>query len=299
MIKKTNKKNFNYDVIVCTFNGASFISAQLKSILKQSILPQKIIVSDDGSTDTTLDIIQQTFLEANFTDYEIVQGPRKGVIANFLSALAYCSADFTFLADQDDIWHTEKVLKFSQVAQQQPSDVPTLIFSDARLIDEYNQEIAPSFFAYQALTPDCLADDSILYKNCVQGAACMMNRALRNLALDSLPYIHLSELYMHDWWLALLARYYGNTQFIDVPLLDYRQHRQNQVGVFNHKLRLFYYVSRFNAYWKNFQQAIKQVKMFEQFVAQYGKPHHLPAHSARKYAAVPNLKRYLLPLFTK
>lgn len=295
-----NNLKFKYDVIVCTLNGASFISAQLKSILTQSILPEKIIVSDDGSTDTTLDIVQQTFSEANFTDYEIVQGPRKGVIANFLSALAYCSAEFTFLADQDDIWHREKVLKFSQIAQQQPSDVPTLIFSDARLIDEYNQEIAPSFFAYQALAPDCLADDSILYKNCVQGAACMMNRALRNLALDSLPYIQLSEIYMHDWWLALLARYYGNTQFIDLPLLDYRQHRQNQVGVFNHKLRLFYYVSRFNAYWKNFQQAIKQVKMFEQFVVQYGKPHHLAAHSARKYAYVPKVKRYLLlPLFAK
>lgn len=295
-----NNFKFKYDVIVCTFNGASFISEQLKSILTQSILPQKIIVSDDGSTDTTLDIVQQIFSEANFTAYEIVQGPKKGVIANFLSALAYSSADFTFLADQDDIWHQEKVLKFSQMAQMQSLDVPTLTFSDARLIDEYNQEIAPSFFTYQALTPDCLADDSILYKNCVQGAACMINRALRNLALDSLPYIHLSEIYMHDWWLALLARYYGNTQFIDLPLLDYRQHHQNQVGVFNHKLRLFYYVSRFNAYWKNFQQAIKQVKMFEQFVAQYGKPHHLAVHSARKYAYVPKVKRYLLlPLFAK
>lgn len=295
-----NNSKFKYDVIVCTFNGASFISTQLKSILTQSILPKKIIVSDDGSTDETLAIVQQVFSEANFTAYEIVQGPKKGVIANFLLALAYSSADFTFLADQDDIWHQEKVLKFSQVAQQQSADVPRLIFSDARLIDEYNQEIAPSFFAYQALTPDCLADDSILYKNCVQGAACMMNRALRNLALDSLPYIQLSELYMHDWWLALLARYYGNTQFIDLPLLDYRQHRQNQVGVFNHKWRLFYYVSRFRAYWKNFRQAVRQVKMFEQFVAQYGKPHHLPVYAARKYAYVPKVKRYLLlPLFAK
>ena len=51
-------KALKYDVIVCTFNGASFISSQLKSILSQPILPQKIIVSDDGSCDGTLSIVK-------------------------------------------------------------------------------------------------------------------------------------------------------------------------------------------------------------------------------------------------
>ena len=88
----------------------------------------------------------------------------------------------------------------------------------------------------------------------------MINRALRNLALDSLSYTQLSELYMHDWWLALLARYYGETQFIDKPLLDYRQHCQNQVGVFNHKLRLFYYFIRFKSYWKIFVRQSGKLK---------------------------------------
>ena len=74
---------FKYDVIVCTFNGASFISSQLKSILSQPILPQKIIVSDDGSCDETLSVVRNTFANANFTAYDIMQGPRKGVIANF------------------------------------------------------------------------------------------------------------------------------------------------------------------------------------------------------------------------
>ena len=291
--------SLNYSVIVCTFNGASFISEQLKSILSQPILPQKIIISDDGSCDETLAIVQQIFAQANFAAYQIVQGPKKGVIANFLSALKHCEADFTFLADQDDIWHLDKITEFAQMAEKQNSNVPTLTFSDARLIDEQNQEIAPSFFAYQALSAKCLSDDSILYKNCVQGAACMINRALRNLALDSLSYTQLSDLYMHDWWLALLARYYGETQFIDKPLLDYRQHCQNQVGVFNHKLRLFYYFIRCKSYWKNIRQAIRQVKMFEQFATQYGKPHCLPPSSKREYQSVPKLKQWLLSLFAK
>ncbi|MBF1227966.1 glycosyltransferase family 2 protein [Haemophilus parainfluenzae] len=299
MIKKTNKKHFNYNVIVCTFNGASFISEQLKSMLSQPILPQKIIISDDGSCDETLAIVQQIFAQANFAAYQIVQGPKKGVIANFLSALKHCEADFTFLADQDDIWHLDKITEFAQMAKKQNSNVPTLTFSDARLIDEQNNEISPSFFTYQALSAKCLSDDSILYKNCVQGAACMINSALRNLALNSLSYIQLSDLYMHDWWLALLARYYGEIQFIDKPLLDYRQHCQNQVGVFNHKLRLFYYFIRFKSYWKNIRQAIRQVKMFEQFTTQYGKPHCLPPSSKREYQSVPKLKQWLLSLLVK
>ena len=292
-------KAFKYDVIVCTFNGASFIYSQLESILSQTILPQKIIVSDDGSCDETLSIVKNTFTNANFNNYEIIQGPRKGVIANFLFALKYCEADFTFLSDQDDIWHANKLVEFVKIAEKQNNAIPTLIFSDARLIDEQNHEIAPSFFAYQALSTKYLSDDSILYKNCVQGAACMINRALRNLALDSLSYTQLSELYMHDWWLALLARYYGDIQFIDKPLLDYRQHCQNQVGVFNHKLRLFYYFIRFKSYWKNIRQAIRQVKMFEQFATQYGKPHCLPPSSKRKYQSVPKLKQWLLSLLVK
>lgn len=291
--------SLNYSVIVCTFNGASFILEQLKSILSQPILPQKIIISDDGSCDETLAIVQQIFAQANFAAYQIVQGSKKGVIANFLSALKHCEADFTFLADQDDIWHVDKITEFAQMAEKQNSNVPTLTFSDARLIDEQNQEIAPSFFAYQALSAECLNDDSILYKNCVQGAACMINRALRNLALESLSYTQLSELYMHDWWLALLARYYGETQFIDKPLLDYRQHCQNQIGVFNHKFRALYYVSRFRSYWKNFRQSIRQAKMFEYFVTQYGKPHGLPVKSKRIYHSVPTLKKWILPLFVK
>ena len=217
----------------------------------------------------------------------------------FLFALKYSEADFTFLADQDDIWHINKVGEFAKIAKQKNNAIPTLIFSDARLIDEQNNEISPSFFTYQALSAKCLNDDSILYKNCVQGAACMINRALRNLALDSLSYTQLSELYMHDWWLALLARYYGETQFIDKPLLDYRQHCQNQVGVFNHKLRLFYYFIRFKSYWKNIRQAIRQVKMFEQFATQYGKPHCLPPSSKREYQSVPKLKQWLLSLLVK
>ena len=292
-------KAFKYDVIVCTFNGASFISSQLESILSQAILPQKIIVSDDGSCDETIFIVRNTFANANFTAYNIVQGPRKGGIANFLFALKYSEADFTFLADQDDIWHINKVGEFAKIAKQKNNAIPALIFSDARLIDEQNNEISPSFFTYQALSAKCLNDDSILYKNCVQGAACMINRALRNLALDSLSYTQLSELYMHDWWLALLARYYGETQFIDKPLLDYRQHCQNQVGVFNHKLRLFYYFIRFKSYWKNIRQAIRQVKMFEQFATQYGKPHCLPPSSKREYQSVTKLKQWLLSLLVK
>ena len=67
----------------------------------------------------------------------------------FLFALKYSEADFTFLADQDDIWHINKVAEFAKIAKQKNNAIPTLIFSDACLIDEQNNEISPSFFTYQ------------------------------------------------------------------------------------------------------------------------------------------------------
>ena len=282
---------FKFDIIVCTFNGSSFISTQLESILSQSILPQKIIVSDDGSCDETLSIVIAAFENANFMNYEIIQGPKKGVIANFLFALKHCEADFIFLADQDDIWHKDKVSEFAKIANNTVQ--PSLIFSDAKLIDEHGKEIASSFFQYQGLTTNCMEDDSILYKNCVQGAACAINRPLKELVLKSLDYINIDKLYMHDWWLALLAHYYGSYQFINKPLIEYRQHSKNQVGVSNNRFRFILYFSRFSQYWNNFKKAISQKEELEKFAMNSSV---LRSKSDRQYQFVPQVKRILIKL---
>lgn len=284
-----------YDVILCTYNGAYFIARQIESILCQSISPHKIIISDDYSTDNTLDIIKQVCHEFQFYNVEIRKGERKGVVYNFLSALRYAESEHIFFADQDDIWLPNKAEEFLASFAKLDQEQPTLVFSDARLIDELGINIADSFFVYQGIDARIMEDDSILYRNCVQGASCAINKPLQELVIHSLSFIDIDNLYMHDWWFALLARYYGQYQFIEKPLLEYRQHTKNQVGVFNHRYRFIYYITRFRGYLENFQRAIKQVGELEYFTQhdmQY--EHRLSDKNKRTYGLVSTLKIILI-----
>lgn len=296
---------FEYDVVICTYNGESYIKEQLVSILEQeAYIPQRIIISDDGSSDDTLNIIDSIFKVYKFNSYSIVKGCRQGIVKNFLTALTYTSASYVFLADQDDIWFSSKVNKFAKVIcllqKKIEKNCPLLVFSDAELINAQGESLHSDFFHYQGLKPEYLSDDSILYKNCVQGASCLINRELKQIVIDSMKYVDIENLYMHDWWIALLARYYGEYYFISQPLISYRQHGRNQVGVFNKNLRFFYYIVRFRSYLKNFKQAIKQVKEFEKFTLSYQMPtkESLPPRYKRKYFYLSVIKRGIIKLLS-
>lgn len=286
----------NYTIIVCTYNGAYFISQQLESILMQTIPPSEIIISDDHSSDNTLEIVQQICQKFQFSNLEIRMGQKLGVVHNFLSTIAYAKSEYIFLADQDDIWLPNKAEEFLNAFAKLEQNQPTLVFSDASLIDGQGNKLSESFFAYQGISSNIMKDDSILYRNCVQGASCAINRDLQQLIVESLPLININNLYMHDWWIALLARYYGQYQFIDKPLLEYRQHSQNQVGVFDQKRRFIYYITRFKQYLRNFKKAIKQIKEFEYFTLHYWKKTQLLTREKRVYRSVSKLKIIIIKL---
>lgn len=287
----------NYTIIVCTYNGAYFISQQLESILMQTIPPSEIIISDDHSSDNTLEIVQQICQKFQFSNLEIRMGKKLGVVHNFLSTIAYAKSEYIFLADQDDIWLPNKAEEFLNAFAKLEQNQPTLVFSDASLIDGQGNKLSESFFAYQGISKNIMKDDSILYRNCVQGASCAINRDLQQLVVESLSLININNLYMHDWWIALLARYYGQYQCINKPLLEYRQHGKNQVGVFNKNFRFIYYITRFKQYLNNFKLAIKQVKEFEDFTQNYTKKKaNLLAKEKRVYVSVSKLKVAIIKL---
>lgn len=286
------KEKFLYDVVVCTFNGACYISQQIESILGQSLLPQKIIISDDGSSDDTIEIIECIFRNKHFKNYSIYKNDRLGVVDNFLFAIMESTSEFIFLSDQDDFWEKDKVDLFRDAFESCDKTTPLLVFSDATLIDKNNKVISNSFFSYQGLSPACFDDDSIIYKNCVQGASCAFNREMKKLLYFSLGVINKKNLYMHDWWIAILAKYYGNSIFINKPLINYRQHSKNQIGVYNKKRVFIYYLIYFRKYFYNFYKAILQKRELDKLNT------HIPSHLYRKksYKHVPYLKRIIVKI---
>src|SRR6476660_7280126 len=110
-------------VAMCTFNGGKYLTAQLHSLLKQEILPQELVVGDDGSTDNTIDLLNKFSNIAPFPVY-ITQNTRTlGWQNNFLSTASRCSGDWVAFCDQDDIWLPNKLSDVQQAISISASEV--------------------------------------------------------------------------------------------------------------------------------------------------------------------------------
>ncbi|WP_265498518.1 glycosyltransferase family 2 protein [Providencia rustigianii] len=218
---------FDYEVVVCTYNGERYIVEQLASIVGQTISPRRIIVSDDGSTDNTLKLIADFAATTSVPFYvqQRVAGP-KGPAHNFLHVLSLTTATNVFLSDQDDVWVTDKIEYYQRAVSRIGDEYePLLIFSDAELVDSELRFLSASFLQNERLNPDQqLVFPRLLFQNCIQGATVMVNRSLLKHLRPS------QHMLMHDWWLGLLATTFGRLVFLPERLIKYRQHANNVVG---------------------------------------------------------------------
>lgn len=220
-------------IVLATYQGAPYLAAQIESIRQQSWQQWTLLVRDDDSTDDTLAILQDySRRDARIQCVQDTVG-QLGPVGNFSRLLAIARqqrAQYVFLADQDDLWHPEKLrqqlVQLQQAEQQHSLALPLLVHADLRLIDAQGQMISPSFKRYQALPRTPSAPLAILLaSNFVTGCTIGINRALLELATPLPPAVA-----MHDWWLALVAATSGQILYCDQPLVDYRQHSTNCVG---------------------------------------------------------------------
>lgn len=198
-------------VAMASFNGERYIKEQIASILPQLGASDELLISDDGSTDRTLEIIE------SFRDprIRILTGPKLGIIANFERAIRACKGDFIFLSDQDDVWTEYKV---RDVMRSFEISGAALVMHDARVVSEdLKTPIFPSFFRYRNCKAGFFPN---LIKNRYIGC-CMAFRS--TLRADFLPIPRTIQ--MHDQWIGLQCdRYRRGTFLLEAPLLLYRRH---------------------------------------------------------------------------
>lgn len=198
-------------VCMATFDGQKFIEQQISSILPQLGLEDELIISDDGSTDKTLSIIN------SFQDKRIKifhNTGKKGATTNFENALRYSTGKYILLCDQDDIWGNKKVCDVLKIL-----DDFSLVLHDCCVVNNENQILHQSFFRFRSSHSGFWRN---LWKNSYMGC-CM---AFRSEILEYvLPFP--SNICAHDWWIGLVAECYGEVYFLDVPLIQYRRHGAN------------------------------------------------------------------------
>lgn len=120
-------------VAVCTYNGAKYIEEQIQSILNQTMPVDEIVVCDDGSLDCTIDIVKKLKLTSEIP-MRIIQNARNiGFKENFFNAIDRCKGELVFLADQDDVWHSNKVEIVVEWFNNHPDKM--VVFTNATLID--------------------------------------------------------------------------------------------------------------------------------------------------------------------
>ena len=143
----------NYDVILATYNGESYLIEQLKSIERQTLPPSHIYIGDDGSTDRTISIISEWSKSSsiNITFIPSLKRPL-GCIRNFERLLSISTSSYVMISDQDDIWHPDKAINLLRsirtLEYQYGCNIPLLAYSDLQVVDSMENIISPSYFLF-------------------------------------------------------------------------------------------------------------------------------------------------------
>lgn len=222
-------------VALCTYNGEDHLAEQVQSILAQSLQVNELVICDDCSTDNSVEIIKkfiQKFpLIVKLYENEISLGP----IKNFEKAIGLTHGDIIFLSDQDDVWKPKKVDAIVQKFNLEPK--LEMIFTNGDLIDDsgsltgktlfetygFNEKSQESWLGKKAVI-------ELIYKrNRITGATVAFKRTIFE---KSYPF-NISSSYWHDSWIGMHAAANGTLGWINAPLIDYRIHPKQQVGIGN------------------------------------------------------------------
>ncbi|WP_322354875.1 glycosyltransferase family 2 protein [Paratractidigestivibacter sp.] len=210
-------------VCMATYNGEKFLGEQIDSILKCLSADDELVISDDGSTDSTRAMLAK--YEEHNPGIKVVEGPGDGIIANFENAMSHSNGDVIFLSDQDDVWYANKI---ERVLEARRSTGANVIVHDARLVNVDGVPIGPTMFELRSSKSGFIKN---LFKNSFVGCCMAIDKQVLDVALP-IP----CNVEMHDWWIGLAAELWYKTAFIDDRLIDYRRHGQNASSLAHHPI---------------------------------------------------------------
>ena len=221
-------------VALCTYNGATYLRDQWNSLLAQEWLPDEVIISDDGSSDGTRELVRELTAAAPFRVKLLENQTPMGYNGNFGQAIAACTGELIFLCDQDDAWFPHKTRTLGTYLLNHPNH--DVVFANATVADEHLIPTDRQFWDVVRFGADDQrrwqsgeAMHVLLAGNRVMGCTMAFRQSFRARALP-VP-TNVPGGYIYDGWLALVAAATNQIGVIAEPLQLYRTHPTQQVGV--------------------------------------------------------------------
>lgn len=234
--------NKQVDILLSTYNGSKYLRELIDSIINQTYPNWQLIIRDDGSSDDTINIIQDFIKQLpEKIIYIEDQYNNLGPSQSFSKLMEYSSANYLMFCDQDDVWLENKIeitITEMLVLEAKYPNRPFLVHTDLTVVDRELNIISNSFWSYQKLNPKLKNLNNVLIQNIVTGCTIMINKRLKELA-QPIP----KDAIIHDWWIALVASIHSGIYEIKTPLILYRQHNENNIGA--KKYNLYYFINKY------------------------------------------------------
>lgn len=217
-------------ICLATRNGGRFLSEQLASIAAQSYRNWHLHARDDGSTDATPDILAD-FARDHPDRVTLIEDDlgRLGAKGNFNRLMGLVREPYIAFADQDDIWHPDKLaramVEMRRIEAGHGASTPVMVHADRRVVDAAGREIAPSYWLSRRIAPGTMRPAQHLAFCVAAGSTMLINRPL----LDRVHPVP-EAARMHDTWIELVAQYFGVVSRLEAPALDFRRHGGNASG---------------------------------------------------------------------
>ena len=215
-----------------SYNGEKHIHEQLSSILDQLNLDDEVIISDDGSKDDTIKIIE-SFRDDRIKLYK--DNNFRSPIFNLENGLKKAQGEYIFLADQDDVWYENKVDAMIQKIRDEG-----LVMSDAKIVDENLNVLSNSLDDWRVFRNGFIAN---LWKSRYLGCCMAFHRDMLKVFL---PFPKKIE--AHDIWLGLLSELNGGVEYIPKPYIKYRRHENNYSTVGSKSKKTFGFMLSYRLY---------------------------------------------------
>jgi len=217
-------------ILLSTYNGCRFLQQQLNSLYEQTYPDIRILVRDDGSSDSTRNILDSEQAKGSI---DILEGHNNlGPALSFFELLrsaASAGTEYVAFCDQDDVWHPQKIAQAVSALNAATGSAPAMYCSRAEIVDEHLKHIG-----YTEM-PRKVGFGNALVENMAIGCTILLNRKAIDLIRENLP----SKVLIHDWWCYLVISCFGEIVFDNSTNIKYRQHGANTIGVATNKFDRF------------------------------------------------------------